>query len=94
MEIFINVLVMLRMALTHQEDRAMLESNPSAWRGSAGIEGWLLIVIPQFFYGYPCQNQSVKFAFKLLFLEPAYLQSRWQIARYNFSNPLWTWSIF
>lgn len=39
MEIFINVLVMLQMALTHQEDRAMLESNPSAWRGSAGDRG-------------------------------------------------------
>jgi hypothetical protein len=30
MEFFIKVLVKLFMALTRQEDRAMLESNPSA----------------------------------------------------------------
>jgi hypothetical protein len=80
MEIFIKVLVMLQMALTPRRIGQCWRATRAPGGVLPGIEGWLLIVIPQFFYGYPCQNQSVKLAFKLLFLEPAYLQSRWQIA--------------
>ena len=55
-----QVLVMVKMALTRQEDRAMLESNPSAWRGSAGDGGGLLlIVIPNSFMAILARSKAL-----------------------------------
>ena len=62
-------MVKLIKALTCQEDRAMLESNLSAWRGSAGDNGgWLLAALILFKIRIPVENQSGKLIYPAIVL--------------------------
>ena len=77
------------MALTRWEDRALLESNPSAQTGFCrGYGGGYLILSPSPLSFILEENQSEKLGFFILpFQIPACLRSKLQIGRYNFSNP-------
>lgn len=46
-------------ALTHQEGRALLKSNPSAWRGSAGKAG--VAFYPRFLIIFPGEIKALNF---------------------------------
>ena len=60
------------MALTCQEGRALLESNPSAWQGSAeDSRGGLEAALLSFSY-YPWENKSGKLIIQPSVPVPAY----------------------